>query len=162
MNYLDIAILVILAGFTLKGLLRGLLKEICSLAGLLVGALVAFRFHAPFAQWLLDSAGLPSQLAVAAAFLALFLLSVIFFAALGYLLSKFVHLIFLGGFNRLLGAVFGFGQAVVLLAVVLFALSLGSLPEFLENGMSGSQLAPPFVELGEGLFHGGRDFLADR
>ncbi|MGW8312271.1 MAG: CvpA family protein, partial [Desulfuromonadales bacterium] len=41
MNGIDIVILVILCGFLLKGLLRGLLKEVCSLAGLFVGAFLA-------------------------------------------------------------------------------------------------------------------------
>ncbi|WP_305042099.1 CvpA family protein [Geoalkalibacter sp.] len=159
MNYFDIAILVVLVAFLLKGLMRGLLKELCSLAGLLVGGILAFRFHTPLAQWLLDSAGLPSPLAVGAAFLGLFLLVVVFFSVLGFVLSRFVRLVFLGGFNRMLGALFGVGEGVVLLALVLFALSLGPLPGFLHTGFAGSQLTPPFVELGEAVFRGGKELL---
>ncbi len=160
MNFIDIAIVVVLAAFMLKGLLRGLLKEVCSLAGLLVGAILAFAYHNPLAQWLLDVVRLPSQLAVVAAFLALFLLSVISFAVLGFLLSKFVKLIFLGGLNRVLGGFFGLAQGAVLLALILFALSLGTLPGFLRDGYARSQLTPPFVGLGESLFRTGHDYLA--
>lgn len=162
MNVLDIAILVLLVAFMLKGLLRGLIKELCTLAGLLVGAIIAFRFHNPLAQWLLDAVNLPSQLAVVAAFLALFLVSVIVFAVLGFVLSRFVRLIFLGGFNRVLGGFFGLAQGVVLLALVLFALSLSTLPDFLQSRYTDSQLAPPFVELGEVLFRSGHAYMTEK
>ena len=107
MNGIDIAILVILCGFLLKGLLRGLLKEVCSLAGLFVGAFLAFRYHGPLADALLKSVDLPAQIAVAITFTVLFLVTMVFFVVLGFLLSRFIKLLFLGGFNRLLGGVFG-------------------------------------------------------
>ena len=162
MNYLDIAILVILAGFTLKGLLRGLLKEVCSLVGLVAGSFLAFRYHNPLAQWLMDTLNLPSQLCVVAAFLLLFLVTVILFSALGFLLSRVVKLIFLGGFNRVAGGLFGLMQGVVLLAVVLFALSLGPLPGSVRDGLVASRLAPPFVDLGRTVFTGSNDLLQRR
>ena len=78
MNGIDIAILVILCGFLLKGLLRGLLKEVCSLAGLFVGAFLAFRYHGPLADALLKQVDLPAQIAVAITFTVLFLATMIF------------------------------------------------------------------------------------
>ncbi len=108
MNGIDIAILVILCGFLLKGLLRGLLKEVCSLAGFFIGAFLAFRYHGPLAESLLKQVDLPAQIAVAITFTVLFLATMVFFLALGFLLSRFVKLLFLGGFNRLIGGVVRF------------------------------------------------------
>jgi membrane protein required for colicin V production len=159
MNGIDIAILVILCGFLLKGLLRGLLKEVCSLAGLFVGAFLAFRYHGPLADVLLEHVDLPAQVAVATTFTVLFLATMIFFLVLGFLLSRFVKLLFLGGFNRLIGGLFGLSQGVLLLAVVLFALSLRPLPWKMDKVMKDAYLAPPFIALGEAVMEGSRRVL---
>ena len=154
MNGIDIAILVILCGFLLKGLLRGLLKEVCSLAGLFVGAFLAFRYHGPLAEALLNQVDLPTQIAVAITFTVLFLATMVFFLVLGYLLSKFVKLMFLGGFNRLVGGVFGLSQGALLLAIVLFAVSLKPMPMGMDAMIKKAYLAPPFVELGQAVLQG--------
>ena len=159
MNGIDIAILVILFGFLLKGLLRGLLKEVCSLAGLFVGAFLAFRYHGPLADALLKQVDLPAQIAVAITFAVLFLATMIFFLVLGFLLSKFVKLMFLGGFNRLIGGLFGLSQGVLLLAVVLFAVSLKPMPWGMDKVFEQAYLAPPFVELGNSVLEGSQRVL---
>lgn len=159
MNGFDIAILVILTGFLVKGLLRGLLKEFCSLAGFFVGAFLAFRYNGPLAESLLENVDIPAQMAVGLTFATLFLVTMVFFLALGYLLSRFVKLLFLGGFNRLLGGVFGVAQGVLLLAMMMFALSLKPLPWGLDEMSRQSQLSPPFVELGHDILKGSRQIL---
>lgn len=162
MNLVDIAILVILTAFLIKGLVRGLLKELCSLLGLLGGAVLAFSFHGSLAELMVQNLRLPPAVAVVAAFLALFLTTILFFFVLGHLLSRFVNLLFLGGINRLAGGFFGLAEGVVLLAVILFALSLRPLPEVLHPAFKGSELSPPFVNLGEATFHGSRRILPSR
>ena len=159
MNGIDIAILVILCGFLLKGLLRGLLKEVCSLAGLFVGAFLAFRYHGPLAEALLKQVDLPAEIAVAITFPVLFLATMIFFMVLGFLLSRIIKLLFLGGFNRLIGGLFGLSQGVLLLAVLLFALSLRPLPWGMDKVMKQAYLAPPFVDLGDAVLQGSQRVL---
>jgi len=159
MNGIDIAILVILCGFLLKGLLRGLLKEVCSLAGLFVGAFLAFRYHGPLAEALLEQVDLPAEIAVAITFTVLFLATMIFFLVLGFLLSRIIKLLFLGGFNRLIGGFFGLSQGVLLLAVLLFALSLRPLPWDMDKVMEKAYLAPPFVDLGDAVLQGSQRVL---
>ena len=159
MNGIDIAIILILCGFLLKGLLRGLLKEVCSLAGLFLGAFLAFRYHGPLAEALLEHVDLPTEMAVAITFTVLFLTTMIFFLVLGFLLSKVLKLLFLGGFNRLIGGLFGLSQGVLLLAVVLFAVSLRPLPWGMDKVMKQSQLAPPFVDLGDAVLQGSQRVL---
>lgn len=159
MNGLDIAILVILGMFLLKGLLRGLLRELCSLAGLGIGAVLAFRFHGPLAQSLAESLHLPQKVCVIATFLALLLASMLLFAILGMLLSRFIKLIFLGGINRIVGGLFGLVQGTVLLAILLFGFSLTTLPGMLQQQQDRSRLRPPFVQLGEEIFQGSRELF---
>lgn len=160
MNAVDIAILVVLAAFLLKGLVRGFLKELCSTLGLLAGGFLAFYYHLSVAKWLMANTGLQDQWAVGIAFLLLFLGTVLFFAALGLLLSRFLTLLFLGGFNRVLGGFFGLLQGVLLLALILFAVFLQP-PQTLRPLLHASELAPPFIELGEALFKNGGRILSE-
>jgi membrane protein required for colicin V production len=159
MNSIDIVILIILCAFLLKGVLRGLLKEVCSLAGLFVGAFLAFRYYGPLAEVLLKQLDLPAQMAVAITFTALFLATMIFFMVIGFLLSRFIKMLFLGGFNRVIGGLFGLIQGTLLLAVVLFALSLRPLPWGMDKLVKEAYLVPPFVELGEAILEGSRQIL---
>lgn len=159
MSLVDIVILVLLGFFLLKGTLRGLLKEICSLLGLLLGGVFAFSFHLPLAQHLQNSFNLPAQLCVWGSFLAIFLLVVIVFAVLGFVLHRFVKLIFLGGFNRLSGGLFGLVQGVVLVSMLVLALNSSLVPKSAHRLMRKSELAPPFVTLGEAIFNGSRDLI---
>ncbi len=155
MNLFDIAILLLLAGFVLKGLWRGLLRELCSLCGLFGGLFLAVRYHAPLAELLIERVTWPNQLCVVIAFAALFLLTVIFFGLLGFVLSRFIKLLFLGGFNRVAGALFGLVQGGLLLTLVLYGLSLSPLPVPVRDLFGQSQLAPPFVRFGDTLIHQG-------
>jgi membrane protein required for colicin V production len=74
-------------------------------------------------------------------------------------LSRFIKLLFLGGFNRLIGGLFGLFQGVLLLAVVVFALSLQPLPWGMDKVMKTAYLAPPFVDLGEAVLEGSQRVL---
>ncbi|MFA5515512.1 MAG: CvpA family protein [Desulfuromonadales bacterium] len=161
MNFLDIAILVVLVAFVVKGLLRGLLKECCSLLGLVIGAALAFRFHAPLAELMSEAFHLPAGFCVATAFVVLFLATVLFFSLISFLLTRFVKLVFLSGMNRLVGGFFGLAQGILLLAILLFAASARPLPTGVAGIYRHSQLAPPFVGLGEAAVQGSRILLAN-
>jgi membrane protein required for colicin V production len=152
MNPVDVAILVVLILFLIKGLVRGLLQELCALLGLAAGIVVAFRYHGPLAQWLSEVLRLSAAAGVATAFFLLLLITVLLFAVLGHLLSRYVNLLFLGGFNRVAGGLFGLAQGVVLLSVLLFAFDRHPFPKALQPVLAASQLAPPLVQLGESAY----------
>ena len=50
MNWLDIVIIVALAISTFLGLKIGIIKALLSLAGLIVGVILAGRYYAPFSE----------------------------------------------------------------------------------------------------------------
>lgn len=157
LNLVDIVILVILGIFLLKGVLRGLLKEVCSLFGLVCGGLLAFYLHLPLAQWIMGMFHWPSQLCVTLAFLIIFISTLLIFAALGYVLNRFLKLVLLGGLNRLAGALFGFLQGALVLALIVFALQSASVPNGVRQELRASELSPPFAKLGEVIFLTSRD-----
>lgn len=156
MNAVDIAILVVLAVLLAKGVWLGLIHELCALIGLGGGTFLAVRYHEPLAQalghWVKWS---PELLGVACAVL-LFLVTLIVCVLLGIILSRVLKLIFLGGFNRILGGLFGLIQGLLLLALALYAFSL---TDWFKETRQGSRLAPPFVTLGEKIMTGGRQLL---
>lgn len=158
MNFIDVAILAVLAGFLLKGVLRGLLREICSLCGLVVGTLLALRFYGPLAETMASTFRLPKAFCAAVTFGLLFLAAVLTFWGIGCLLTRFVKLPLLGGMNRVAGGFFGLAEGMLLLAVVLYSLGGGS-PRFLQPSLKASQLAPPFRQLGLNVFRGGHYLL---
>jgi membrane protein required for colicin V production len=160
MNVIDIAILAVLVAFIVKGLMRGFLRELCSIVGLVAGAYLAMRFHPPLAQWMAQTFSLPINLCVFAGFVVLLLVTILFFAILGHLLSHFFRFLFSGGFNRVTGGLFGLCQGVLILSILLFAVSARPWPESVEPALKESELAPPFVNLGETVFRGGSRILS--
>lgn len=162
MNLVDVLILVVLCGFLVKGVLRGLLREVCSLLGLILGGVFAFAFQLPLAQLAQDSFGIPAQIALWGAFLVIFLTIVLIFAVLGFVLHRFVKMVFLGGINRLAGALFGALQGVVLLAIIIMAAGSEPAPAFARQSVATSHLAPPFITLGQTLLEEGRELIGHR
>ncbi len=159
MGIIDISILVILVFFLIKGIVRGLLREVCSLLGIVLGGVFSFSFYLPVAQLLQDKLNLPSQFCVWVAFLVIFLAFVVVFAVVGFVLHRFVKMVFLGGFNRLAGAIFGIVQGVVVLSMLLLACSSSVAPETLRKMTLRSELGPPFVSLGDDILASGRKLI---
>lgn len=156
MNAVDIAILVVLALLLLKGLWLGLIHELCGLAGLGLGAILAARYHTTLAGTLPAWSALPPWLGRALCFALLFLVTVACFALLGMVLSRFFKLIFLGGLNRVLGGLFGLLQGLLLLSLLLYGLGSAG---FFRESLQQSRLAPPFITFGEATLAGGRQLL---
>ena len=150
LNFLDIAIIVVWIIFLIRGIWRGLLREICSLTGLVLGAVLANNFYTPLGKMLMDTFGVPQVVSSISAFLAIFLVTVMLFGLLGSLLSKFVKMLFLGEVNRLAGGLFGIGEGVVLVAIALFFVtSIAGTPRIVQPMLEKSELAPPLIELGK-------------
>ncbi|MGO2503780.1 MAG: CvpA family protein, partial [Cobetia marina] len=90
----------------LLGLMRGLLSEALGLAGWLV-ALVAARQFGAEAGALLDEVILSPGIRTAVGFVLVVLGTVLVWGLMLRLLERLVQAVGMGGFNRLLGGVFG-------------------------------------------------------
>jgi membrane protein required for colicin V production len=153
MNAVDIAILVVLAVLLAKGLWLGLVHELCTLAGLAGGTILAIRYRDPLSHVFQGWVKLEPELLGTLAATVLFLATLATCMLIGMLLSRVLKLLFLGGFNRVLGGLFGLVQGVLLLTLLLYGLSLTS---WLRESRQNSRLAPPFVTLGEQLLGKGQ------
>lgn len=107
MILLDIVIWVVLFFFVAKGFSKGLVREACSLLGLVTGGWAAFRYYSFLSQGIRHFINLPPQVAQPLSFLLIFLLLGILFYFLGHLLTVIFKVMLLGGINRIGGIVFG-------------------------------------------------------
>jgi membrane protein required for colicin V production len=117
MNWLDIAVLVIIIVPTLIGLKFGIIKIVISLIGLIVGVILAGRYYAPFAEALtfISQPGIAKVIAFAVIFIGVMVVASI----LASLIKWVVSAALLGWVNRLGGAFFGFVMGAVFCAAIM-------------------------------------------
>ena len=117
MNWLDIVIVVAITVPTVIGLRIGMIKAALSLAGLIVGVIVAGRYYLPLSEQL----SFISQESVAeiAAFIIILVGIMIIAAVLARLLKWTASVIMLGWVNHLGGAVFGLVLGAILCGALL-------------------------------------------
>jgi membrane protein required for colicin V production len=126
-TWLDYTVLGVLAASVIWGAWRGLVREVISILGWVIAFLAANLFAGPLGEAMPQ--GIPTpELRLAAAFMAIFIGSLIVTSLIGLLLSKAVHAVGLAGLDRVLGALFGVARgALIVLAATLLA-GLSSLP----------------------------------
>ncbi len=117
MNWLDIAILVVLAIAIFLGLKIGVIKTALSLAGLIVGIILAGRYYTPLAKQLTFIS--QDSVAQAVAFAIILIGVMIVAGVLARLLKWATSVVMLGWVNHLGGAVFGLVLGVLLCGVLL-------------------------------------------
>lgn len=132
LNWADWTIVAIVGVSCVLSLLRGFVKEALSLVSWIAATFVAIAFHerlaAIFARWI-DTPSIRTVLA----YIALFVLTLLVGAIIGWLAQQFIEGAGLGWFDRLLGMGFGAarGLLIVLALVVLLPMAL---PEMRGDG----------------------------
>ena len=117
MNWLDIVIVVAVVIPTLIGLRIGMIKAALSLAGLIVGVIVAGRYYLPLSEKLpfISSA----SVAEIAAFIIILIGVMVIAGVLAKLLTWTASVVMLGWVNHLGGAVCGLVLGVILCGALL-------------------------------------------
>jgi len=121
-NALDI-IICIIGGFCLvRGLFRGIIKEITSVVGVFVGFYGAYTYYPLLAKWLSKIIADESYLNILSFLLAF---TVLFFAVsfVGVVLKHLFKTASLGWADRILGGTFALVKAVLIVSVLLVALT---------------------------------------
>jgi len=141
MNVIDIIILVVLCLFAVKGLVRGLVNEAASLAGLVVGGWLAYRYYSSLAVPIKSFLHLPAHLSSFLAFIAILLLTGICAHIIGNVITAALRLVMLGSLNRLGGVLLGATEGVLLLSMVFSIASSKFMPEGIREKISASESA---------------------
>jgi membrane protein required for colicin V production len=143
MNAFDIVVGVILAYSLIRGLFRGLVKEVSSIIGVLGGFWAAYSFYGILAVYL---SGVISNSAYRnlLAFLIIFCAMVVLVNVLAVIIKYLMKIVFLGWLDRLGGVVFGFIKGALIVAVLFLALTA-----FLPKGtpLIKDSLTAPYVSL---------------
>jgi len=122
-NWVDWALLAVLAISLAVGVWRGLVFELLSLLGWVAAYIAAQAFAPVVATWL--PVGVPgSALNHSAAFALTFLVALLIWALASRLLRALIHATPLAAIDRLLGAVFGLLRGLVLLLAVTTVVAL--------------------------------------
>ena len=114
MNWIDYTLLALIGFAAVRGFMKGLVREVCGLVGLILGIWGAIHFNHKVAAWL----GLQQQ-NEAVSFLVTLVLIVLALHFIGIALTKVIDVAQLSIPNKLGGLVFGAVRKVFLLSVVL-------------------------------------------
>jgi len=120
MNIFDIIVVTILAYCIIRGVFRGLLKELSSIIGVFGGFYAAYTYYGvlakPLSKWIAHTGYLNIF-----SFLAIFCIVFLIISILGVIINYLLKLAFLGWFNRLSGAIFGAMKAILVVSILLIA-----------------------------------------
>jgi len=142
MTWLDYAVIGVFAISLMAGAWRGLVREVVSILGWVIAFLAANLFAGPLGPSMPEAIPSP-ELRVAAAYVAVFVVSLILTSLAGLILSKVVKAVGLGGIDRLLGALFGAARGVLILLAAALLAGLTSAPAqaYWRDSTSGPLLA---------------------
>ena len=123
MNYIDIIIIVILALAMIRGFINGFVKELASLAALILGIWGAIKFSSFTAAKLYDMFDMTGKYVGIIAFIITFLIIVVVIHFIGLLVDKLMEAVALGFINKLLGIAFGLLKSVLIMSVIFMVLN---------------------------------------
>lgn len=115
MNFLDILLAIPLCYFIYKGWRRGLIFEVATVIGLIVGVWACIHFS----TWVAEALNIKGEGAVLVAFFITFAAVVAGAFFLGKAIEGIFKMVKLGGVNKIFGAVFGMIKCLCILSVLL-------------------------------------------
>jgi membrane protein required for colicin V production len=122
---IDIVFGVVTLLLLIRGLTRGLIREVLAMAQWVLGIAAAFLLHRRVAEWLMENyfprqKYVPEFLAFAGIFIIVFIVILI----LGKILKDIISSVHLGGLDRFLGALFGILEGVLIASLVLWLMKV--------------------------------------
>jgi membrane protein required for colicin V production len=123
MNFIDLILILIILLFAIQGFRKGLIYEIASLAGLILGIYASFHFAGYLEGYLAEYLNVPEKYSAVTAFILIFLLVVIVLHLVGKIIENIIDLVALGFLNKLAGSVFGLAKGIVLLSLAFLVLN---------------------------------------
>jgi membrane protein required for colicin V production len=154
MNWIDAAIVIILILSLVMGFINGLVKEVASLAALILGIWGAIKFSGFTAGKLYDYFDMSGQYVGVIAFLVTFGIIVVIIHFVGILADKLVNAVSLGFVNRLLGIFFGLIKSVVIMSVLFSVLNAidARRPFLPKERIEGSMFYNPISDIAPAIF----------
>lgn len=134
LNIADLSLAIVWLFFCIRGYMRGLVKEVGSLAAIVMGFYCAGTYHKALAPHLTDF--ISGNYAGTAAYLLIFTVALIAVWFLALAISGMVKVTMTQWADRFFGGIFGLAKGVILTAVFLFLIHLASPnPDFLKGSL---------------------------
>ena len=127
MTILDIIVLVVIGISILLGVIKGLVREVLSLAAWVM-AFLAANLAAPEAAQLLPEGMASQEIRLLAGFAVVFVVVLIGLSVLAMMASKLIKIAGLGMADRMLGGVFGLVRGALVVTILVLLAGLTSLP----------------------------------
>ena len=163
MNWLDFTLLIPPLALVIRGVQKGIFKQIFSLGALVIALGLGVYANRTFVRDLWHDCDVEYFSANLISILLIMLVSLVLFLYLGSLLTKLFKGLRMGAITRVLGGIFGFVKGALvslLIAFVIQAISL-HVPDWKEDVREGSLLLPYCKEinaLGLELLLGNEEF----
>ena len=148
MNTFDIVVAVVLGFCLIRGIFRGLVKEMASIIGVLAGFYAAYTYYPEMggllSRWIANTIYLNLT-----SFMVIFCIILIIISILGVVIKYLMSIAHLGWVDRVSGAGFGVFKGILIVSVLLV-----SLTAFLPKGsplVRDSLLAPHINTLSENM-----------
>ena len=149
MNLFNIIILVVLIIFALKGLTRGFVNEASSLAGLILGGWLAYRYYPALSGPIRNLLHVPAHVSAFLAFMLLLILTGVIAHILGNIITTAVRVVMLGSLNRLGGLLIGATEGALLLSMLFCIATAGFMPAQLKQKVRSTESANMFAQVGD-------------
>lgn len=163
MNWLDILIIIIVVLFTIRGYREGLVKQLINLFGFIISLFVAYYYYDKLAPYLVELIPAPNfdsssfyfitqnfdleaMYYNAIAFIIVFIIAKILLSILLVIIDQIAKLPGLAAVNRLAGAIIGFIQSAIILAIIVYFASI--MPwEQVQSAINESSIASNFISM---------------
>ena len=116
MYWLDIVLAIPMAWFVYKGFRKGLIFELSSLIGLVVGIYCSIKFS----KYVSTLIGIEAEYSILVAFFITFIAVYLLSLFLGKCIEGLMKMMKMGIMNNILGSVFGLLKCVCMLSVVMY------------------------------------------
>lgn len=119
MNWFDLFVIVLLIIAFIRGYRKGLIMQLVGLASIVLAAIFGGNLAAKILPWINETLNLSPGFAGVLSFVIAFGIIASVISLIGVLLQKFIDVVFLSFFNRILGSVIAIGTMMVFLSIIL-------------------------------------------
>jgi membrane protein required for colicin V production len=122
MNYLDVIVLIPVVWGCIRGFSKGLIIELATLVGMILGIMAAYYFSPQAGRFLEEYFTFSDSALRVVSYILIFLSVLLVSWIIGKIVTKVADLVMLGWLNKLLGAVFGLLKGVIIAAILLMVI----------------------------------------
>lgn len=161
MNILDIILLICIVPALVQGFRKGFISQVIAIISLIAGVWLSARFSTAVSAWIAQYIQGSEQIMNIVSFTLIFLVVIAALAAVGKLLEGAIKLVMLGWLNRLLGVIFSFLKATLIIGLIIMAFcSLNNTFNLVsEDVLNQSVLFPPLRDAAYTVFPYLKDLL---